>query len=227
MIDSLNSFPRVLRIFGLLLLVAQGMLTLSCGTEPEPGPSKVCSAGSTQACACTEGGSGVQTCDANGGAWGSCNGCPTFECRVNATKQCPCAGADAGTQTCGESRTWGQCMGCPPACGSLDSACDSANQCCSQICGKAKCQSATCKAGGASCSADWECCYSVCGTGTCRKNNCAAENRSCASKSDCCGSMYCSSFYGNICLACKGVGGGCSYDDMCCSHRCNSFGKCD
>lgn len=113
------------------------------------------------------------------------------------------------------------------ACTEEGSSCGWDEDCCSGRCGGGTCQNAYCAEAGDDCGSGSDCCSGDCGLGICRAESCEYDNAQCGAMEDCCGDRYCASWWDGLCAPCKGVGGGCSRDEMCCSRSCSVFGECN
>lgn len=82
------------------------MLLTACSGDDSGNEPLTCPSGTTQACSCTNGNSGAQTCQ--DGAWLGCvcDGSPL--CQSGASQACVCTDGASGSQTCGNN-TWDSC----------------------------------------------------------------------------------------------------------------------
>lgn len=79
--------------------------------DGDNGTPRVCQTATTQACTCTDGAQGAQTCAQD--TWGSCVCDGTPVCQTGATQGCVCTNGASGSQTC-SSEQWGTCACADP-----------------------------------------------------------------------------------------------------------------
>ncbi len=94
------------------ILLIFPLLTIACSGDGDDSSNLVCQSASTQACTCTDGSSGAQSCSANAWLACVCDGSPV--CQAGATQACVCPNDATGTQSCSNSN-WGSCACESPA----------------------------------------------------------------------------------------------------------------
>ncbi len=70
-----KGFLNSLQYLLLVCIIAFSLIAIIGSNGGEDGPDPICAPGDSQSCSCTGGLSGVQTCNSNGDAWSTCEGC--------------------------------------------------------------------------------------------------------------------------------------------------------
>jgi hypothetical protein len=93
----------------LVFVACLGLAVSGCGSDPMTPPND-CQEGASEACACSNGDSGSQTC--HDGAWSACTCSPTpppSDCQNGAQQSCSCSGGGQGSETCSNG-VWSSCQ---------------------------------------------------------------------------------------------------------------------
>ncbi|MCB9641428.1 MAG: hypothetical protein H6727_21210 [Myxococcales bacterium] len=176
-------------------------------------PKAACTPGSTQACTCSDGKMGSQTCIPSGAAFDACTCSGTQACTPGSTQACTCSDGKSGTQSCNTAGTGFDACACN---GNPQGCVPGVSQGC--VCTDGKNGSQTCNTdgkgfGACTCTGgpNPQTCQSAaqCGSGQdCVNGTCQNKPSSgCTTASDCASGQNC---LNGVCVNGTGTGSGCN-----------------